>query len=505
MRIGILGLLHESNTFVTTKTTLDHFKADLFLEGADILRQLASSHHEIGGFIAGLQYSTGQQNSSSRLSKSESAIEIVPLAVYRAMPSGPIEKSSFVALTERILRAVDDALPLDGLLVAAHGAAVADEFPDADGAWLALIRSAVGPAVPIVATLDPHGNLSPEMVEACTALIAYRSNPHLDQRQRGEEAAKLLIQTLRGNVHPVMRAAYPPLIINIERQLTSAEPLATLYQLADRQLHRPGILGNSIFLGFPYSDVPKMGTAVVAISNGDENLAQQAADEIAASIWKKRADLQGVLISIAEALDSVRQAPEKRFCLLDMGDNVGGGSAADGTTIAQAILKHPVGPAFICIYDPEVVALCMAQPLGSTIQVLLGGKTDSQHGIPLDVSIEIIATYSGTFRETQPRHGGIVEFDQGPTVIAQVKESELTLMITSKRMVPFSLEQLRSCQIDPRSFHLLVAKGVHAPVAAYREVCNDFLRVNTPGSTCADLLALQFHHRRKPLYPWEEV
>jgi microcystin degradation protein MlrC len=498
MRIGILGLLHESNTFVTTKTTLDHFKADLFLEGDEILRQLASSHHEIGGFIAGLQSGARLQSSTS-----STDIEIVPLVAYRAMPSGPIEKSSFVALTERILRAVDDAFPLDGLLVAAHGAAVAEEFPDADGAWLALIRSAVGPDIPIVATLDPHGNLSPEMVEACTALIAYRSNPHLDQRQRGEEAANLLLQTLRGKVHPVMRAAYPPLVINIERQLTSAEPLATLFQLADRQLQRPGIIGNSIFLGFPYSDVPKMGAAVVAISDGDENLAQQAADELGASIWEKRADLQGVLNSIAEALDSARQAPEKRFCLLDMGDNVGGGSAGDGTTIAQAILKHPVGPAFICTYDPEIVALCMAQPIGATIQVLLGGKTDSQHGNPLDVSIKIIATYSGTFRETQPRHGGIVEFDQGPTVVAQVIDSELTLMITSKRMVPFSLEQLRSCQIDPRSFHVLVAKGVHAPVAAYREVCDEFLRVNTPGSTCADLFALQFHQRRRPLFPFE--
>jgi microcystin degradation protein MlrC len=48
-----------------------------------------------------------------------------------------------------------------------------------------------------------------------------------------------------------------------------------------------------------------------------------------------------------------------------------------------------------------------------------------------------------------------------------------------------------------------VAKGVHAPVAAYAEVCRDFLRVNTPGVTTADLSRLEYRHRRRPLHPFE--
>jgi|694.fasta_scaffold04022_9 microcystin degradation protein MlrC len=492
MRIGILGLLHESNTFVTTKTKLANFKADLFLEGKEILRSLSTSHHEIGGFIRGLERS------------SEHGIEIVPLAVYRATPSGPIEQSSFIDLTQRILRALDDAPSLDGLLVAAHGAAVAQEFPDADGAWLALVRAAVGPDVPMIATLDPHGNLSPQMVEACNALIAYRSNPHLDQRQRGEEAANLLIQTLLGKLNPIMRASFPPLVINIERQLTTAEPLASIYKIADQQLQREGILGNSIFLGFPYSDVDKMGAATLAISDGDPQLAQAAADKLAHTLWEQRSQLKGVLVSVSQAIDQVRQKPDKRYCLLDMGDNVGGGSAADGTTIARELLDKPVGKALICIYDPEVVELCSAQNLGTLIQAQVGGKTDSSHGTPLELTLELVSVHAGLFRESKPRHGGIVEFDQGTSVVAKVFGSDLTLLITSKRMVPFSLEQLRSCHIDPTAFRVLVAKGVHAPVAAYREVCDEFIRVNTPGSTSADLSYFAFHSRRKPLYPFEE-
>ncbi|MFN9960480.1 MAG: MlrC C-terminal domain-containing protein, partial [bacterium] len=90
-----------------------------------------------------------------------------------------------------------------------------------------------------------------------------------------------------------------------------------------------------------------------------------------------------------------------------------------------------------------------------------------------------MSLHEGRFAEPNPRHGGIMEFDQGPTAIIQAIDAPLTIMLTSKRMVPFSLQQLISCGVDPSSFHLLVAKGVHAPLAAYREVCDRFIRVNT--------------------------
>ncbi len=76
-------------------------------------------------------------------------------------------------------------------------------------------------------------------------------------------------------------------------------------------------------------------------------------------------------------------------------------------------------------------------------------------------------------------------------------------MVTSRRMAPFSLQQIRHAGLDPASFRLLVAKGVHAPVAAYGEVCRHFVRVNTPGVTTADLGQLAYHRRRRPLHPFE--
>jgi len=114
----------------------------------------------------------------------------------------------------------------------------------------------------------------------------------------------------------------------------------------------------------------------------------------------------------------------------------------------------------------------------------------------------VISLHDGKFREQEPRHGGISEFDQGSTAVCET-EHGMTLMLTSRRMVPFSLQQLYSCGVDPQRFRILVAKGVNAPIAAYRSVCDRFIRVNSNGSTCAEVSRLPYRHRRQPMHPWE--
>jgi microcystin degradation protein MlrC len=84
-------------------------------------------------------------------------------------------------------------------------------------------------------------------------------------------------------------------------------------------------------------------------------------------------------------------------------------------------------------------------------------------------------------------------------------EVGLILQLTSKRIVPFSLNQLLSCGIDPADFQIIVAKGVHAPAAAYEPVCSELIRVTTPGATTPDMSKLRFERVRRPLYPLDEL
>jgi microcystin degradation protein MlrC len=486
MRVGLISLLHESNTFIREPTTWTKFAEHALWTGAEMRRRLEHAPHEVGGFFAGLD---------------EAGVEAVPLLLARALPYGPITRETYSRLLELVRERIASAGRLDGLLVAPHGATVSELDADADGLWLEQVRAQVGPSMPVIGTLDAHANLSPRMVAACDALIAYRTNPHLDQRDRGLEAARLMVRTLRGEIRPVQAAAFPPLAINIERQLTTEPHCRRLYAQADRQLTFPGVLSNSILLGFPYADVAEMGSATLVVADGDRALAQRLADELAEWLWAHRSEFVAELVSIEEAVERAYGGPGP-VCLLDMGDNVGGGSPADSTFLARALDQRGQGNALVCLFDPVAVQAAAAAGPGARVRLAAGGHTDERHGEPLETDFTVVSLHEGKFRETQARHGGFTDCDQGPTAVVRTDRG-LTAILTSLRMPPFSLGQITSCGLNPESFQVLVAKGVIAPVAAYAPICRELIRVNTPGVTTADMAELPYAHRRRPLFPFE--
>lgn len=488
MRVGIVALIHESNTFISRPTTWEHFQEHALWTGDDIRRHLAEAPHEVGGFFAGLD---------------AAGLTAVPLLFARALPYGPITRDAFQRLLDLIEHQWRQAGPLDGLLVAPHGATVSQLDPDADGLWLTRIRELAGPDLPIIGTLDPHANLSPRMVAACDALVAYRSNPHLDQRARGREAADLLVRTLRGEIRPTQAASFPPLAINIERQLTSEPHCRRLYDVADAQLRQPGVLSNSILLGFPYADVAEMGSAFLVVTDNDQPRAQQLANQLADWLWDHREDFVGQLIDSETAIDRATSVAGP-VCLLDMGDNVGGGSPADSTFLLHALHRRRVARSLVCLYDPAAAQQARSAGVGARITLSVGGHTDQLHGPPLTDTFTVVSLHDGKFREPQPRHGGFTDCDQGPTAVVTC-DAGPTLLLTSLRMPPFSLAQLTSCGLDPTGFQVLVAKGVIAPVAAYAPICRELIRVNTPGVTTADMTRLTYQHRRRPLFPFERL
>src|SRR5438067_125016 len=218
MRIGIIALLQESNTFIGQPTKLVHFEQELLATGEAVRERLAGTHHEVAGMFHALD---------------EAGEEAVPIFAARAVPFGVIEAAAIERLLAMLFGQLDQAGKLDGVLVAPHGATVSQTYQDVDGHWLSELRRRVGPVVPIIGTLDPHANLSSAMVQAATALIAYRTNPHLDQRARGIDAARMMIDTVRGKMRPTMAASFPPLAINIEKQHTAEDPCHSAYRFAD--------------------------------------------------------------------------------------------------------------------------------------------------------------------------------------------------------------------------------------------------------------------------------
>ena len=490
MRVGVISLIHESNTFAVTPTTIEQFRRDSLLIGEAVREAFVGGHHQISGFFEGLKGNN---------------VEAVPIFYASTPPSGTITKETCDELVGLMFDALENAGPLDGFLVSPHGANAGEgkHYRDLDGFWLKRLRDRVGSDLPIICVIDPHANLSQRMIEACDAIIAYRSNPHLDQKARGLEACDLLLRTLEGEIRPVQRASFPPFGINIERQRTTVPPCLPMYELANGQLKRPGVLSNSVVLGFPYADVEEMGSSAIVVTDDDPDLAQRLADEIASYMIEHRAEFIGEYISVHEAVD--RALTEKGpICLLDMGDNVGGGSAADSTLIAHEIHARGNTTAFVCLYDPEAQVQARDAGVGARLTLTMGAKTDDQHGHPFTAEVTVKSLHDGKFEEPQVRHGGYTHFDMGATAVVST-DTGLMISLTTLRIVPVSLGVVTSIGLNPDDFQILIAKEVHAPVAAYEPVCTELIRVNTTGATAADMRTFEYKNRRRPMYPFEEI
>jgi len=261
------------------------------------------------------------------------------------------------------------------------------------------------------------------------------------------------------------------------------------------------MLSVSLVLGFPYADVPEMGASVLVVTDGDRSAAARHAAELAGEWWSRRNDFDATPICPPEAVQRAARL-DGPVCLLDTGDNVGGGSPGDGTVLAHELRRQKVGPGFVCLADADAVRQATAVGVGARVSLHVGGKHDDRHGEPLEAEFIVRGVYDGRFSEPEPRHGGMTAFDQGLTAVVET-DDRLTVMLTTRRMAPFSLKQLTSCGLRPEAFQVLTAKGVHAPVAAYAPVCKHLIRVGTPGVTAADLSTFEYGHRRRPMFPFE--
>ncbi len=485
-RVGIASLMHESNTFYPVPTNREMFRDTCLVSGREVISHWGEAHHEIGGMLEVLP---------------ALGLETVPLLTGTAMPSGPVEEEAYEEILAEILDRISGE-SLDGLLLALHGAMVAQHVRDADGRTAAKIRQLVGPDLPIVMTLDLHANVSPLMIGSVTATTIYRTYPHLDQRERGREAARILAETLEGRIRPVQALVKPPLCISILAQGSRYEPMADLYRRMEELIDQEGVVTASIAPGFAYADVEEMGPGFLVVTDGDGPRARNEALGLARRAWDRRHELTLLGTPIGQAVREAMADDAGPVTLLDVGDNVGGGSPADGTLILEEVIRTGSGPALVVLFDPAAVQACVASGVGTEVSLEVGGKSDGLHGPPIRIRGRVRCLHDGAFVEEEPRHGGARYNNQGLTALVETGEGH-AIVLNSLRMAPMSLEQVLSLGIKPKSYRILVAKGAIAPVAAYEPVSSRMVYVDTPGITSANPAHFDYRHRPRPLYPFE--
>jgi microcystin degradation protein MlrC len=291
--------------------------------------------------------------------------------------------------------------------------------------------------------------------------------------------------------------------ISIEQQNTSADPCRSLHALARGISEQEHMLAVSLLLGFPYADVADMGSGFIVVADGTRtNSITAAGRTLGNALIEEKDHCIGEMKSIASVLPDIIDA-QKPVLLLDMGDNIGGGSPGDSAYLLDAIERDGRFRSFSCIYDPEAVAKASLYNINETFELTFGNRQPS--GVPESCHsiVTLLRKSDGRFTEHKPRHGGQVNFDMGRIVVLRTGGGNI-VMLNSLRVPPFSLSQVTSFDIAPQDFDIIIAKGVNAPIAAYSVVCPTIIQVNTPGVTQADMTLFPFHKRRKPLFPFEK-
>jgi microcystin degradation protein MlrC len=351
----------------------------------------------------------------------------------------------------------------------------------------------------LIVTLDYHGNVSPRMVSASDALVAYRTYPHIDQRARGLRAAELAVQAARGAIRPTQALAKPPLLINILAQETAREPLKGLMTELDTLDQSRDYLDASILAGSPYADVAATGPSCVVLTNDAPKLASETAARLSAHLWKLRNALTATPPGPEEAVARALACQATPVILVDLGDNIGGGSAADSTVLIHELVRQRATGALVVLYDPDAVAACTAAGLGAEVAVDAGGKSD-RNAPPLPLSGKVRCLHNGRYVEDQPRHGGIRMNDQGLTTVVETREGNL-VVLNSRRHPPFSLGQLTSLGLDPAAARVIVIKAAVAYKAAYAPIAGTIIEVDTPGLTAVNPTRYTYHKIRRPILP----
>lgn len=489
-RIAIAGLSHESNSFNPDLTRLSDFRKRDRNDMAAAIDRWKNGNDEVSGFI--------QEGENL-------GFDFYPALLAGATPKGPVTDNALNTLMDEMIQLLKDGPQLDGIYLALHGAMVVESYPHGDAEIVRRVREFFGADFPIVVTHDFHANASPEIVEEATALITYKENPHLDTRERGIQAAQIMASTVSGSIKPAMGIVKPPMLYNILYQNTFSEPLKPIVAESRRlEAENPKILAVSVSGGYQYADVPAMGPSVIVVTDNDPELAQREAQRLSDKLWEIRDQLVLDLPTPAEAVRLARESDAAPVVLVDMGDNIGGGSAGDSTFVLEQLVEQKAGGWVMTIADPEAVQVAAKLGIGGEFDFAVGGKTDNFHGEPVQIRGRVKLLNDGKYFEPEVRHGGAQNFDQGLTAVIEVEGSTRDLpnllMLTTERQNPNSLHQLISNGIYPERQKILVVKAAIAYRAAYEPVAGRIIEVDSPGLTAVNPDRFTFERIKRPMF-----
>jgi microcystin degradation protein MlrC len=402
----------------------------------------------------------------------------------------------YESLRDELIADVRASLPVDGVLLFLHGAMIADGYDDCEGDLLTRVRDVVGPNVPVGAELDLHCHLTETMLTKADVLVGYKHYPHIDTYDRLLDLFQIVADTAEGRVKPTMAAAACRMIGLF---YTTDEPLKGFVERMI-ELERSGeALNVWLAHGFPYGDVPFIGSHIVVVTNDDPARARTLATELRNDFFAMRETVDPPSLTIDAALERALAGTEFPVTIADTADNTGGGAPGDSTFFLEKLIARGIGDCALGpLYDPGAVAICHDAGQGAAVRLRIGGKLGPDSGAPVDVECTVIAVAD---RVLQRLNGGPSSLGACASINIPVAGTRgIDVVLTDRRVQAGSPELFTKLGVDPALHKLIVVKSTQHFHAGFAPISARVLYTGDRGALDRDIKRIPYKRVPRELF-----
>lgn len=483
MKVFIAGFQHETNTFAPSKADWAAFNAGSsfppYRRGTEIIAAYAGKNIPIGGFIDAAR---------------ENGWSLVPSAWAGATPSAHVTEDAFERIAGAITEDLAAALAqggIDAVYLDLHGAAVTEHLEDPEGELIARVRKLVGPDVPIVASLDLHGNITAQMLAEADALATYRTYPHVDMADTGKLAARLLARRIARGTREPLHARRLSFLLPLNVQSTMIEPAASVYRLL-KELDEKHDAVLSFATGFPAADIAECGPVVWGYGDDAGAAVATLFERIDQPRSQWRLEVLEPRAAVARAL-SLAEGAGKPVVIADTQDNPGAGADSNTSGMLHALLaegagkRYPGKIALGLMFDPAAAAAAHEAGVGAQIRIGVGTSVPTWGGRFSDKPVEGLFTVRAlsdgvvTFKGPMFR-GGAVQL--GPSACLEI--DGVLIAVGSGKSQMLDRELFRFVGIEPEAMKVLVNKSSVHFRADFAPIASHILVAKAPGPMAAD-------------------
>lgn len=478
MRVFSGALATETNTFGPMPTGLASFRDRGYFP--------AGSHPDHMLYFSGPLW-------AARLRGAARGWDLVEGLVAGAQPSGVTTRHAYETLRDELLRDLRAALPVDMVLLGLHGAMVAEGYDDCEGDLLTRVRQIVGPEVVVGAELDPHHHLSRAMLDQADVLVSYKEYPHTDVLERALELVDLCAATAEKRIRPTVAVVDCDMAVTIH---TSRHPARAFVDRIQSFEGHHDVLSISITHGFPWGDVPDMGTQLFVYTDNDPAGAAALARQLADELISMREQLSPAYPDVDAALDEALAFEGGPVVIADGADNPGGGAAGDATFILRRMLERGIARAAVGpMWDPVAVRIAFEAGAGARLPMRIGGKISPLSGDPLDLECTVKALAPDLI---QTGLSG-TPTPMGDCALVEARGIDILLCTLRNQAIGTDLFTGAGCELANQK--IIVVKSSQHFHASFSKIARHVIYADAPGSVARDINTLPYRKAKRSRWP----